>query len=159
MNRQLQDNLHASILDRLIDHEPELSSETAQSRSTGFREIREAVIRDIENLLNTKRSILPVSAAFPEVEKSLFTFGVADYSADSPNSSYFRKKLLKDLRNTLARFEPRLRNVTVRVDPSSDNAQGLGFRISGVLVVDPIAEPVIFDTYFDPKKDRYVIER
>lgn len=159
MRQDTQDNLHASLLDRLIDREPELSMETGQNRAMGFREIRDAVIRDIENLLNTKKTILPVAAAFPEVEKSLFTFGVPDYSADSPNSSLFRKKLLKDIRAALTRFEPRLRNVTVRLDPTSDSERGLGFRISGVLVVDPIAEPVVFDTYFDPKKDRYVIER
>ncbi len=154
-----QTNLHASILDRLIDNEPELSAEMSGAGTTDFREIRESVIRDIENLLNTKRNILPVPAACPQVDNSLFTYGLKDYSADSPNSSYFRKKLLKDVRRTLSRFEPRLRNVSVQLETGKNSERGLGFRISGILVVDPISEPVMFDTHFDSKRAEYKIDR
>jgi type VI secretion system protein ImpF len=39
------------------------------------------------------------------------------------------------------------------------NERTLGFRITGILVVDPITEPVTFDTYFDVIKGEYVISK
>ena len=154
-----EDNLHASILDRLIDYEPELSRESSRSQAASFREIKRSVIRDIENLLNAKRNILPVPTAYHHVEKSLFTFGLKDYSADSPTSSFLRKKLLRDVQKTLTKFEPRLRNVSVHLVPLEKEEQGIAFRISGVLVVHPIAEPVIFDTHFNSNRGEYLIEK
>lgn len=156
---ELADNLHASILDRLIDNEPELSAESTSSQAAGFRAIRESVIRDIEDLLNTTRYILKIPKAFADVDNSVFTFGLKDYSAESPNSAFFRKKLLRDVRNTIIKFEPRLKNVSVHIETLSNSAGGIGFRISGTLVVDPISEPVVFDTRFDSQRGEYHIDR
>jgi len=44
-----------SVLDRLIDREPELSQEPGLSRAQSVRILRAAVRRDLESLLNTRR--------------------------------------------------------------------------------------------------------
>ena len=155
---QFQDNLHASILDKLIDLDPGTSSETQSNQSYSLRDIKSSVARDIEQLLNTKRDISYVPSTFKEVENSVFTFGLNDYSADNPGDTGFRKKILKDIRATLKKFEPRLKNVTVRLGTVPEKKVALNFRISGLLVVDPIAEPVIFDTRFDAERKEYHVE-
>jgi len=44
---------------------------------------------------------------------------------------------------------------------SESNAQDyrtLGFKITGLLMIDPMPEPIIFDTRFDINKGEYTIE-
>jgi len=54
-----------SLLDRLIDREPGVSQEPVQSRYATISQIRDSVIRDLENLLNTRRCIYEVPESLP----------------------------------------------------------------------------------------------
>ncbi|MCK7512011.1 MAG: hypothetical protein MZV70_53510 [Desulfobacterales bacterium] len=64
------ENLQASILDRLIDNEPEVSFEPVQFRLLDMRQIKARVIRDLENLLNTRRLADPPDAEFSELNRT-----------------------------------------------------------------------------------------
>jgi type VI secretion system protein ImpF len=70
-----------------------------------------------------------------------------------------RQQLRQQIERTISRFEPRLKNVKVNFEISMQNERTLGFRIAGLLVVDPVTEPVTFDTYFDVIKGEYVISK
>ena len=118
MNRDHQ-ILQTSILDRLIDEEPGVSREPAQHRTFTIGQVKAAVTRDLENLLNTRRNIQVPPATFEELNNSLFVYGVRDYTAQNPRSPAAKRQLRLDLEQTLMRFEPRLRNVTVQVEPST----------------------------------------
>ena len=48
-----------SVLERLIDREPERSSEAAPTRAQSVRLLRASVRRDLEWLLNTRRTPEP----------------------------------------------------------------------------------------------------
>ena len=45
--KEKQENIQASILDRLIDREPQLSRESAQYRLLNLNQMKAAVIRDL----------------------------------------------------------------------------------------------------------------
>jgi len=154
-----QQNIQASVLDRLIDLEPEISHEPVQYRLVSFGQIRASVIRDLEFLLNTKRQILTVPTAMGELNNSLFVYGIGDFTSQNPRSTSVRNELRKELALTIARFEPRLKNVTVDVVTPSQTERNLKLRIKGTLIIDPIAEPVEFDTYFDINRGQYIISR
>jgi type VI secretion system protein ImpF len=156
---QNQKNLQASLLDRLIDEEPGLSIESVQYRLLGFGQIKAAVTRDLENLLNARRNIMVPPDAFEELNKSLFVYGLQDYTAQNPRSPTAKQQLRLDVERTIARFEPRLRNVTVHLEAPGPNERVLKFRISALLVIDPVAEPVTFDTYFDVNRGEYIISK
>jgi type VI secretion system protein ImpF len=158
MNRDHQ-ILQTSILDRLIDEEPGLSHEPAPYRYFSMGQVKAAVTRDLENLLNTRRNIQVPPATFEELNNSLFVYGVRDYTAQNPRSPAAKRQLRLDLEQTLMRFEPRLRNVTVQVEPSTTSERNLRFRISALLVADPVTEPVTFDTFFDANRGEYVIAK
>jgi len=158
MNRDHQ-ILQISILDRLIDEEPGLSREPAQHRTFTIGQVKAAVTRDLENMLNTRRNIQVPPATFEELNNSLFVYGVRDYTAQNPRSPAAKRQLRLDLEQTLMRFEPRLRNVTVQVEPSTTSERNLRFRISALLVADPVTEPVTFDTFFDANRGEYVIAK
>lgn len=154
-----QFNLTASILDRLLDMEPELSSESAQYRVVSERQILDSVFRDIENLLNTRCSPVELPTAFKRLKGSLIRYGLKDSTVENPESALVRQKLCKEIEKTISLFEPRLKKPVVRVETRGGKKRELFFRISGILVVEPLAEPVSFDTFFDINRGRYVISK
>jgi len=146
----------ASILDRLIDREPNVTHEPVQE---GFSvgQIKDAVARDLENLLNTRRNIIAPPASYREVNTSLFVYGLPDFTSRNPTHISVRSQLRLEIEKTISRFEPRLKNITVHIDSPAGGNRELKFRITGVLVVDPISEQVVFDTSFDLNRSRYSI--
>lgn len=151
------DNAQASLLDRLIDSDPANSGEPAQYRLLNARQVKAAVIRDLENLLNSRRNITQLPAQLRELENSVATYGLKDFTGENTDSQKVRQTIRKDVEQTIARFEPRLKNVKVDLETGDKKERNLSFRISAVLVVDPIREPVTFDTYFDSIRKEYVV--
>ncbi len=153
------DALRPSLLDRLVDEEPEVSHEPAHRRFVSLTQIKAAVIRDLENLMNTRRTILMPAEGHRELSSSVFVYGLEDYTAQNPKSPTARQQLRFDVERTIALFEPRLRNVSVRLDSPDPNERNLRFRITALLVADPVTEPVAFDTFFDVNRGEYFITR
>jgi len=157
--KEKQENIQASILDRLIDRKPQLSSESVQYRLLNFNQIKAAVIRDLENLLNTKGQIMPVPAAYKEVNDSVFVYGLSDFTSHNPKSPSVRQLFRQNIEKAIVKFEPRLKNVNVQIEPPNEEVRTIRLRISALLVLDPVAEPVTFDTYFDINRGEYSIRR
>ena len=151
-------NIQASILDRLIDDEPGILRESVQERFF-VGQIKDRVARDLENLLNARRHILTPPVSCREVNNSLFVYGLPDYTSQNPGNISVRSQLRLEIQKTISRFEPRLKNVAVHIDSRVANTRDLGFRITAVLVVNPVTEPVTFDTSFDLNRSKYSILR
>jgi type VI secretion system protein ImpF len=154
-----QPNIQASVLDRLIDFEPEVTHEPVQSRLTSFAQIRNSVIRDIENLLNTRKSICPIPEENGHLSESLFTYGLRDFISHNPRSPSVRLQIRQEIERTISLFEPRLRNLVIRFDTSGENERNLRFRITALLVVTPLTEPITFDTYLDINRGEFIIPK
>ncbi len=151
-----QGNIRASLLDRLVDNDPEVSFEPVQFRLLDMRRMKAMVIRDLENLLNTRRTIHAPPAEFTELGRSVLVYGLKDFTSQSTKSSTLRKALRQDIERIVARFEPRLRNVKIQLE-SDQRGNTLRFRINAMLVIEPEKEPVQFDTVFDINRGEYVI--
>ena len=156
---QEKQNSRATILDRLVDMEPGVSHEPVQRLLYDIRRVKAMVIRDIENLLNTRRQILIIPASYKELNRSVFMYGLGDFTSENPKSATVRRTLRQDIEKAIATFEPRLKNVSVHVGEDLQKERNLKFRISGMLIVEPETEPVSFDTVFDTNKGEYVIMR
>ncbi len=139
--------------------EPKLSSESAQYRVVSERQILGSVIRDIENLLNTRCSPVELPDAFSRLATSLIRYGVRDFTAENSESSLVKQKLSKEIEKTITIFEPRLKKPIVRLENNGSKIRQVFFRISGILVVETLDEPVSFDTFFDLNKGQYVIKK
>lgn len=151
------DNAQASLLDRLIDDDPGNTGESVQYRRLDVRQVKAFVIRDLENLLNSRRNITQLPAEFRELENSVATYGLRDFTAENTDSQKVRRAIRKDVERTIARFEPRLKNVKVELGTGNQKERNLNFHISAMLVADPIREPVAFDSYFDSIRKEYVV--
>ena len=134
-----------SVLDRLIDYEPEYSREAAPSRAKNLRMLKQSVRRDLEWLLNT-RSTPNVPPDLKEVQSSIVVFGLPDMTTLSAKSPADKVRLRRSVERVLEAFEPRLEGVVVTVDPEPGPGLSLKFRIDARLKVDPAPEPVSFDT-------------
>lgn len=154
---RVQPYIQASILDRLIDLEPGISNEPVQSRISTFAQVKSSVMRDLENLLNTRRTVQSVPEANVHLGSSLFTYGLRDFISHNPRSPSVRIQIRQEIERTISLFEPRLKNLTVRFDMPGDGERTIRFRITALLVVTPLTEPVAFDTYLDINRGEYII--
>ncbi|MEZ5347350.1 MAG: type VI secretion system baseplate subunit TssE [Pyrinomonadaceae bacterium] len=135
-----------SIVERLIDFEPNMSSETAKSRSQSLKDLKISVKRDIEWLLNTRHATSEVPDGLEEVHRSLAVYGLPDFTGQSSKDTAHRKDLIKNVEHCLRLFEPRLMNLKVTLEETDKVNRGVRFKIEGVLRVEPTPEPIVFDT-------------
>src|SRR5690242_11708760 len=74
---RLRDRVLArSILDRLIDEAPDRAVDPPMSFVDQVRDVREAIRRDLEALLNTRRCPATPPAALTELKDALVSYGV-----------------------------------------------------------------------------------
>ena len=71
-------SIQQGLLDRLIDLEPHNRQEPPVTRAESLRQLRAAVKRDLEWLLNTTRMPIEVPEACEEVNNSVLFFGLPD---------------------------------------------------------------------------------
>jgi len=117
------------------------------------RELREAVARDLEWLLNT-RIWYPWENLdrLEEARASILTYGMPELSTFSWSAPEDARTIAGLIEKAVRTFEPRLlpRSVKCEVLPSRDVSDfSLRIRIEAILQVDPISEPVAFDTALD----------
>ena len=147
-----------SVLDRLIDRDPKTRSEAPLSRAQSLRELKSALKRDLEWLLNTRRTIEPAPEAARETTRSVYHYGFADISSKSLLSARDQSDLVRDMESAIATFEPRLKRARVRMEPVEGSYRTLKFVIEGLLCMDPTPEPVRFDTVLEMGKGEYEVK-
>ena len=146
--------LQPSILDRLTDPE---SAGTAILTGYTVEKMYAAVLRDLENLLNTVHTARDIPAEFLEVRDSLVAYGLPDLASMEAISSEQRANIGKTIRTAIERFEPRLRRVRVTLLKQDDEVRmSLKFRIDARLAVDP-APDVAFDTILEVGTGKYLV--
>ncbi len=144
---ELEMKVTPSVLDRLIDEDPRVSTEVRKSRAVGLQELKAAVRRDLEWLLNTRaHGNFDDTNATDEVRRSVAFYGLPDIMGMSPKSPTEQKRLTKALELAIKTFEPRFLNPKVTLDPVENVDRHLRFRIEAKLDLDPAPEPVVFDT-------------
>ncbi|HTT19252.1 MAG TPA: type VI secretion system baseplate subunit TssE [Candidatus Sulfotelmatobacter sp.] len=147
-----------SVLDRLIDRDPKTRSEVPPSRAQSLRELKFALKRDLEWLLNTRRTIDPAPDSARETTRSVYHYGFADVSSKSVLSTRDHADLVRDMEAAIAAFEPRLKRARVRMEPVEGAYRTLKFVIEGLLCMDPAPEAVRFDTVLELGKGEYEVK-
>ncbi|SRR5579871_1319194 len=147
-----------SVLDRLIDSEPKNRSEVPLTRAQSLRELKLALKRDLEWLLNTRKTIDPSPDSARETNRSVYHYGFADISSRSVLSARDHTDLVREMESAIAVFEPRLKRARVRMEQVEGSYRTLNFVIEGLLCMDPTPEPVRFDTVLELGKGEYEIK-
>jgi len=147
-----------SVLDRLIDKDPKTRSEIPLTRAQSLRELKLALKRDLEWLLNTRKTIEPAPDSARETVRSVYHYGFADISSKSVLSSRDHGDLVREMEAAIAVFEPRLKRAKVRMEQVEGSYRTLKFVIEGLLCMDPAPEPVRFDTVLELGKGEYEVK-
>lgn len=133
------------LLDRLLDDEPKIKTEAPMSRNTSLARLKAAVRRDLENLLNTRRTPDVIPEGSVEILRSVYYYGLPDITSMPANFLYEQTKLLQSIETAVKTFEPRLDGVRVSLVPVAGQSRMLRFVIDGMLRIDPLPEHVVYD--------------
>jgi type VI secretion system protein ImpF len=168
MDRPVQ----VSVLDRLTDSPLRASDLRARGevdarsavgatmRDQSMDALRDAVRRDLEWLLNTRRTPATAPEELAELARSVYHYGLPDMTTLNRDSPQDRELLLRYVEETIALFEPRL--IGVRVTVADYGARGedrreVRFLIEGLLRVDPAPERIVFDTVLEAGGGGYLV--
>jgi type VI secretion system protein ImpF len=145
--REIERTVQPSVLDRLTDEEPRVSTDQRMSYGESLQRFKVSVQRDLEWLLNARRTPDPAPEGFEELRTSLYHFGIVDVTSLG-ESAASRERLLKEVGEAIATFEPRLTNVRISIveQEGETHRRELRFLIEGSLRLDPTPEQVAFDT-------------
>ena len=152
---QLQFGLTPSILDRLIDPE---SAGTAIMTGYSAQKMFDAVLRDLEDLLNTRRTEGVIPKEFDEVQTSIVGYGLPDISSVHATDSGSRQTIAKAIERVIRQYEPRLQAIHVELlNPEDDPIrQSVKFRVDAQLSVDPFPD-IAFDTVLEMGTGQYKV--
>jgi len=148
-----------SVLERLIDRDPDMPSEPPPTRSQSVRQLKSALRRDLEWLLNTRRTPDAAGREFRELEQSLYNYGVPDLTMINRESTHDRNRLAQAIEQTVAAFEPRLKRIKIRqLEAAAGTQHILRFQIEGFLDMDPAPELISFDTVLQLSSGEYQVK-
>lgn len=151
MRNDQKKEFRASILDRLLDDEPQTQTDIDKSRHQQLRELRDSVRRDLQNLLNTRHRMVSPPEEYSQLEISLLNYGLPDLAAINIADLEKKRSFTRLLEKILSDFEPRFKTVKVQhITNTNTTDRTLKFRIDATLYADPAPEIIVFDSMLDP---------
>jgi type VI secretion system protein ImpF len=167
-------SLKPSVLDRLIDAE---SAGTRDRPGYTLRQMENAIRRDLEDLLNTRRppKRLPGPAGRPElffgglteIPSSIVNFGLPDLTHFDTLTPERQAEFRRHIEQVISVYEPRLKDVRVTVRDRDQVAEALKsdfkrtalyFHIEARLGLDPAPE-VAFESVLELTKGTHQVTK
>jgi len=146
------------LLDRLIDDAPDQTRDPTISASESMLALRQSVRRDLESLLNARRTWKSWPSTLTELRVSPVGYGIPDFTSGAFNDPARREELRLDIEEAILAFEPRFLSVRVTLQDSAERLEStLRLRIDAVMHAEPMPEPITFDTIIDPTTDNIVV--
>ncbi|PDT34794.1 type VI secretion system baseplate subunit TssE [Rhizobium sp. M10] len=151
--------LSRSILDRLIDEAPDRAADPPMSFVDQVREVREAIRRDLEALLNTRRCPTTPPTALSELRDALVSYGVDGIVSANLMTDQAKLKLAEAIERRVALFETRLADIRVTILKSRTMTErALRMRIQATFRLHEGMPPISFESTIDPSTQRVLVE-
>lgn len=148
-----------SLFDKLMNEGVKSSFSPIVSRLS-IEELKDAVARDLEAMLNTRSVISDeLLQQYPECSESIIAYGLNDFAGMSLASLDDRMAICSALEQAITRHEPRLRNVKATLEIQEGSINRLNFAITALLVVNAARETVNFDAVLQPSTLQYSISK
>jgi len=146
-----KDYLRASILDRLIDENPDVNNTLDRNYQHKLINLKNCVKRDLESLLNTRYKITSVSDDSSEINNTILNYGLPDLATINFTDNEKKQAFIKKFESILKQFEPRFKSIKITyIDNSNVLDRTLKFRINATLYADPYPEIIVFDSILEP---------
>ncbi|MCR4266313.1 type VI secretion system baseplate subunit TssE [Nitratireductor sp. ZSWI3] len=151
--------LARSILDRLVDPNPESAADPQVSLVDQVREMREAIRRDLEALLNTRRCPSAPPAEMSELRDSLHTYGMDGIVSANLVTDESKLALARSLERRISMVETRLSDVHVTIlQKRAATERTLRLRIQASFRLHEGMPPISFESTIDPSTQRFLVE-
>lgn len=143
-------------MDRIIADPPR-----KRGASQSLEELKASVARDLQQLLNTRATWRMCEARHVNIAKSLFTYGLPDFSGVDWGNYDARTELESLIEATIEHHEPRLQDVDVSYlrNTNDELDRTLRFKIGAKLRVHPAPEPVAFEAEHESTYAQFHIRR
>lgn len=146
------------LLDKLLDETATFKETMAIFSKQQKTMIYQSVLRDLENLLNTRQYVLKLPPNLSALKNSLFTYGIADFSGTDLASIPAQEIFCQQLASTINSYEPRLKNVEVSLISAEEDSIGLlRLQIEALICVDTLAEPLILHSVIEPSTGKLTL--
>lgn len=156
--QEAERTVRQSVIDRLIDREPRSGTDVPMRWSQSVSALKTALRRDLEWLLNTRRGMEEAPDGYSELRRSVFQFGLPDFTGLGSNVPDLHKVLAREITECLEIFEPRLMNVRVMpVESTDETKRQIRFHIEALLRMDPNPERVMFDTVLESASGKILV--
>lgn len=147
----LDQPLLPSVLDRLLDSDPGAKRDAPKSRGQHLADMRRAVRRDLEALLNTRQRCVSWPSDLKELDHSLISYGIKDFASLNLGTDAEREGFCRDVEEVIRRNEPRFVSVSVTLLKNQEAIdRTMRFRIEALMYADPAPEAIVFDSFIDP---------
>lgn len=149
--READQSVLPSVIDRLLDPNPEQERDPPRARGQALSSLRSSVGRDLENLLNTRQRCLSFPPELTELDQSVINYGIPDFSGANFATHQGRQDFQIAIERTIRRFEPRFKTVKVylleNIEPED---RTIRFRIEALMYAEPAPEQMVYDSFIDP---------
>jgi type VI secretion system protein ImpF len=148
-----QERLQPSLLDRLIDDEPGDRKEAPDRRVLNKTQLRQAVLRDLQWLLNSVQISPKLLVGAEHVKQSVLNFGLPALAGETA-TQIAHGDIEEAIRMAIVRFEPRIdaKTLEVRMVLSGsvlDTHNVLQLQIRGQLWAQPVPLDLILKASVD----------
>ncbi|MFC7421260.1 type VI secretion system baseplate subunit TssE [Iodobacter arcticus] len=97
------------LFERLQDDAPQ-SAETTPHRQYGKAAVMASICHELSRILNTRRESAPRLS-----EHSIIDYGIADWSGFKTGFDADRRQFIRDIKQAISVFEPRLKDVQIEI--------------------------------------------
>ncbi len=101
-----------SLLDRLMGADAAIGAPEVMA-------LRDAIARDLQNLLNARSPWRPLDARWPVLRPTIRCYGLPDFTGGAFDAQEQRQELRDSILAAITRFEPRLTHVQVSLRSAS----------------------------------------
>ena len=158
-----QERLQPSLLDRLVDWQPQQKVEPLESRVMTKQSLRAAVLRDLQWLFNCEAHGAEFdSGRYPHTADSVLNFGLPTLSGQYA-SSVQASVIEAGIKRAILRFEPRILPKTLEVELVSEqtsmNAHNrVSLLLRGMLWAQPVPIEFLLRSRIDLEEGRITVE-
>lgn len=136
------DRLVPSLIDRLVG--PDLPPENSY-RADPSGPVRDAVVRDLVHLLNTRSRCIAWPEELTELDTAVLNYGLPDFAGCDFETDGDREYLRDSIARVIETFEPRLREVHIDVE-AGENPLDRNVRLQiTARLIGPQEEPLVVD--------------
>ena len=158
---ELRDRLQPALLDRLTDDAPEQGLEADERRVMSKNQLRHAVLRDLNWLLNASQTHKDWVETYPDLAATVLNFGLPALAGQRV-SKLDVGLLERAIKRAILDFEPRILADTLKVKALEtgsvlDMHNMIDFEISGHLWAQPVPLEILLRTQLDLEAGQVVV--